>query len=134
MNTYYIPNEDPLFETLKNTTIDDTCLGAIVGSGWGGSVSGPNHPWSGQKHSEETKKKMSASRRGEDNSNYGNTWSEESRVRLSEYVKNRPLEHTEKLAAAHRGKPTSTNQKKAVAEANKKRWAAYRASKSQQSI
>lgn len=73
----YSPNEDPIFETLKTTTVDQSQLGPILSlgesqarygedNGMYGWKWGDRHPKGmlGKTHSEETKKKWSIKRKG----------------------------------------------------------------------
>lgn len=86
----------------------------------------------GSRHSEETKRKMSESRRGENNHNYGKTYSAERRRRMSDARKGIPSpnkgrkykphtpEAKRKIAEAGRGRVPSVQTRQKMAEARKK--------------
>lgn len=64
----YIPNEDPLFESLKTYKFNESDLPP-----WESNYIKEMHPMYGQKHTEETLTLMSKSHMGERNSMYGIT-------------------------------------------------------------
>jgi len=51
----YTPTEDPVFESLKTITVDDSCLGPLIAT----SCTGIKAPHYGCRASEEQKKRMS---------------------------------------------------------------------------
>lgn len=85
-----------------------------------------------QNMSDETKKRMSISKRGKKNCNYGKPLSKKHRKRISESQKGEnnfrygiPLtkDHKEKLRQSHLGKILSVKHKRKMSESHKKRWA-----------
>ena len=74
------------------------------------------------KHSEETKRKMSESRKGIKNGFYGKTHSEEVRQKISAANKRRIIsdETRRKLSTSHKGKPSPTKGKKLTDEHKRK--------------
>ena len=86
---------------------------------------GKPSPWLGKHPSEDTRKKMSEANRGEKNPMFGRHWhqSEETRKKLSEAKKGKPksVETRKKLSEANRGKPKSVETRKKISEARKGR-------------
>lgn len=74
---------------------------------------------SGLKHSEETKRKMSASQRGENHNMFGKQHSEETRQRMSAAKRGKPktAEHARKVAQALIGTKRSDESKRKMSEA-----------------
>ena len=89
----------------------------------------------GKHRSEETRKKLSEAKKGENNPNFGKTRSEESRRKISESLKGRTFseETRQKLSEAHKGKTSprkgvtlSDESRKKMSDAAKCRWAKKR--------
>lgn len=80
---------------------------------------------SGYRHSEETRRKMSESRRGEKNPNYGKNHTEETKKRIGDANRGRhPSEETRrKMSDSKRGRKLSEEHKRRAAEGLKKRHA-----------
>ena len=99
------------------------------------SRTGKNHPFYGKRHTEESRKKISESlkgennpmygRTGENNPFYGKTHSKESRKKISEAKKGKQLseEHRRKLSEAMKGKHHSEEHRKKISESVKSRLA-----------
>jgi len=75
---------------------------------------------SGLSHSEETRRKMSDSKKGENNFNYGKTTSEETRKRISEAKKNMSDETRRKISEANKGEKNPMYGKTASEETKRK--------------
>ena len=75
----------------------------------------------GKHRSEETKKKISESHKGEKNPNYGKHFSEESKKKISETEKGKKIseESKKKMSESKKGKHRSEETKKKLSEANK---------------
>ena len=78
-------------------------------------------------HTKETKRKISESKKGKNNPNYGKTLSEEHRRKLSEAKKGRKRkpfseEHKTKIAEAMKGRTQSEEHKRKRSEAMKEYW------------
>jgi len=107
----------------------DGILLNILESGRPPRFEGENHPWWGRHHSEESKAKMSRTKKenfakGITKPRSGFTLSPESKEKIS--IKNRGRKRTpeaiEKTRQANLGRPQSDFQKKRVEEVNSKRW------------
>ena len=72
----------------------------------------------GLKHSEETKRKMSASQRGENHNMFGKQHSEETRRLMSDAKRGKPktAEHARKVAEANKGQKRSDETRKKQSE------------------
>lgn len=90
-----------------------------------------HHRLHGVSISDETRQKLSAAQKGENNpmygkpgTNLGKTFSDEHRHKISESLKGKPLceEHRQKLSEAHKGKTHSDEQRRKIAEAVKRSW------------
>ena len=85
----------------------------------------------GKHHSDETRRKMSESLKGEKNPFYGKHHSEETRRKMSEAKKGKntwnkgmtaSIATRRKLSESHKGKKLSEEHRKKIADAAKKRW------------
>ena len=85
----------------------------------------------GKHHSDETKRKMSESLKGEKNPFYGKHHTEETKKKLSEAKKGKnpwnkgrtaSIEARDKMSKSHKGKKLSEEHRKKIADAAKKRW------------
>ena len=85
------------------------------------AMCGRDHAMWGKAHSEETKKKMSEAKKGENNAMWGKPCSEETRKKISEANKGKTRK---KISEARKGKPLSEETRKKISEANlgKKAW------------
>ena len=70
---------------------------------------------------EETRRKISESKKGENNPNYGKTHSEEHKRKLLLASKNISEETRKKLSESHKGKIFSEEHKKKISDANKEK-------------
>ena len=86
--------------------------------------SGENHPWWGRKHSEETKRKISESKRKNMNARKGRPQTEETKRKISEANKGRKRsqEAIEKTRIANLGRSQTEYQKQKAREAIQKTW------------
>ena len=93
-------------------------IGYNLAKGGEGGVGGPH--FAGHRHSDETRAKMSADRKGEKNSNYGNRWTQSDELKelhrqLSSgsnngmFGKHQSEEAKEKSRLAHKGKEAYSN-------------------------
>ena len=82
--------------------------------------SGKNHPMFGKHHTEESKKKMSNSHKGQISPNKGKPMSEEQKKKLSEANKNISDETRKKMSESHKGKPSPNKGKKMSEETRRK--------------
>lgn len=83
---------------------------------------GEEHPWFGRKHSEDSKKKMSLSKKGKQLW-LGKTHSEDTKRKMSESKKGKkPTKAIEASIKARLGKPTSQVQKEAARNSRAKTW------------
>ena len=85
----------------------------------------------GKRHSEEARRKISESLKGEKNPFYGKHHSEEARRKMSEAHKGisawnkgrtASIEARDKMSKSHKGKKLSEEHRKKIADAAKKRW------------
>ena len=85
----------------------------------------------GKRHTDESRRKMSESLKGEKNPFYGKHHSEDTRIKMSESHKGRipwnkgrtaSIATRRKLSESHKGKKLSEEHRKKIADAAKKRW------------
>lgn len=99
----------------------------------------------GYRHSEETKARWRANRRGENHPMWGKRRTEEQKAKFADITrelwqrqahpqlgKKRPPETLEKMSKARKGKPASDAVKAALAKGRANRWARYRQEKLEQ--
>jgi hypothetical protein len=91
-----------------------------LGTGILYNMTGGGDGASGLSHSEETRRKISDSKKGENNPNYGKTTSEETRKRISEAKKNMSDETRRKISEANKGEKNHMYGKTASEETKRK--------------
>jgi group I intron endonuclease len=84
------------------------------------SRSGENHHFYGKKFSRQHLDNLSKSRKGENHYNYGNDLSIETKNKISDSHKGKPLseEHKQKLSESHKGKKLSNEHKEKIRKAH----------------